>query len=200
MARSRHADTVEWYAPEERGILPLDGFHAPKSLVRIARKNPYRISMDEDFRAVISACADTPRGDDKDTWINDDIIDAYCELHRLGYAHSVEVWDTGGQQTDEPSASEAAPHASASRRVAGAKKTLIGGLYGVSLGRAFFGESMFSRAPNASKLALLHLVEWLRKENYLLLDTQYVNEHLKQFGVKAIPQKDYLEMLITALT
>ncbi len=172
MARSRTSETVEWFYPEARGIIPLDTFHTPKSLIKIARKCPYRISMDEDFRSVITACADTPRGEDKDTWINDSIIDAYCELHRLGFAHSVEVWQG---------------------------KTLVGGLYGAALRRAFFGESMFSTAPNASKLALVHLVDWLREQHYTLLDTQYVNEHLLQFGVQEIARNDYLKLLASAL-
>lgn len=198
MAGSRTTKKVEWYYPEERGILPLDNFHVPKSLAKIARKVPYTITMDKDFRGVISACADAPREKDGGTWINDEIIDSYCALHAQGHAHSVEVWSVGGQQTNEPSAREAAPHVSASRRAAGAT-TLVGGLYGVSLGRAFFGESMFSTAPNASKLALVHLVSWLRANGYTLLDTQYVNDHLLQFGVLAIARKEYLKRLAEAL-
>jgi len=172
MAPKRHSPEINWYYPEERGIIPLDGFHVPKSLAKAAKKNPYRISMNEDFRAVIAACADTPRGHDKDTWINDEIIEAYCKLHQFGCAHSVEVWEN---------------------------ELLVGGLYGVSLGRAFFGESMFSTAPNASKLALVHLVAWLRANEFQLLDTQYVNDHLLQFGVVAIPRVEYLELLKKAL-
>ena len=172
MARSRRVKSVEWYFPEERGVIPLDDFHAPKSLLKFARNAPYRLSMNEDFRAVITACADTPRGHEKDTWINDDIIEAYCRLHALGHAHSVEVWEG---------------------------RTLQGGLYGVSLGRAFFGESMFSRAANASKLALVHLIKWLRENNYTLLDTQYVNNHLLQFGVKSISHTEYKKRLESAL-
>jgi len=172
MAPKRHSPEINWYYPEERGIIPLDNFHVPKSLTKIAKKNPYRISMNEDFRAVITACADTPRGNDKDTWINDEIIEAYCKLHQFGCAHSVEVWEN---------------------------ELLVGGLYGVSLGRAFFGESMFSTTPNASKLALVHLVDWLRANEFQLLDTQYVNDHLLQFGVCAIPRVEYLEKLKAAL-
>ena len=172
MAKSRHASKVEWYYPEERGILPLEDFHVPKSLGKIARKAPYKITMDKDFRAVINACADAPREKDGGTWINDEIIEAYCALHAMGHAHTVEVWNEG---------------------------SLVGGLYGVSLGRAFFGESMFSTAPNASKLSLVHLVEWLRANNYTLLDTQYVNDHLLQFGVQAIVRDEYLKRLAEAL-
>lgn len=168
MAQSRHASEIEWYCPEERGIIPLDAFHVPKSLAKIARRQPYLITMNHNFRAVITACADTPREKDGGTWINDEIIEAYCALHALGHAHSVEMWDG---------------------------ETLVGGLYGVSLKRAFFGESMFSLAPNASKLALVHLVAWLRTNGYSLLDTQYVNDHLMQFGVQAIPREEYLEIL-----
>lgn len=173
MAPSRHSKQIHWYYPEARGIIPLDHFHVPKSLSKFRQKTPYKFTMDRDFRAVISACADTPRGHEKGTWINNDIIDAYCDLHTLGHAHSIEAWK------DEE---------------------LVGGLYGVSLGKAFFGESMFSTAPNASKLCLIHLVEWLRAHHFTLLDTQYVNEHLKQFGVREVPREDYLEQLKKALS
>lgn len=172
MARSREAREVEWFSPELRGVIPLEGFHIPKSLAKFMRKNPYRISMNENFSGVIAACANAPR--DKDgTWINDEIIRTYTELHALGHAHSVEVWQ---------------------------EDALVGGLYGVSIGRAFFGESMFSTAPNASKVALVHLVEWLRCKNYALLDTQYVNDHLLQFGVIEIPRVEYMEKLENALS
>jgi leucyl/phenylalanyl-tRNA--protein transferase len=173
MAPSRRSKTIHWYTPEERGVIPLEGFHVPKSLEKIAKKSLYKLTMNVNFHAVITACADTPRGHEKGTWINDEIIEAYCALHAMGRAHSVEAWD---------------------------KETLVGGLYGVSLGRAFFGESMFSTSPNASKLALIHLVEWLRANNYVLLDTQYVNEHLLQFGVKAIAREEYLKQLATAIS
>lgn len=172
MAKSRRAKTIQWYAPEERGVIDLHDFHIPKSLAKFARKNPYRISMNKDFMGVISSCADTPRGYEKGTWINDEIIDAYVALHRIGHAHSVEVWQ---------------------------EEKLVGGLYGVSLARAFFGESMFSTATNASKVALIHLVDWLRANDFTLLDTQYVNEHLLQFGVKEIPRGEYLARLNAAL-
>ncbi|MDX2073906.1 MAG: leucyl/phenylalanyl-tRNA--protein transferase [Alphaproteobacteria bacterium] len=173
MAPDRHSDTLHWYRPEQRGILPLDDFHAPKSLAKFMKKRPYDLTINQDFRAVITACADTPRGYEKGTWINDEIIEAYCALHALGHAHSVEVWQ---------------------------EEALVGGLYGVSLKRAFFGESMFSRAPNASKIALVHLVGWLRENNYTLLDTQYVNEHLLQFGVREIPRGEYMKLLQNALS
>ena len=172
MARGRHATQVEWFEPELRGILPLDHFHVPQSLAKFMRKCSYSISMNTCFERVITACADAPRTHDGGTWINNEIITAYCELHRLGFAHSVEVWEH-----DE----------------------FVGGLYGVSLGRAFFGESMVSFKPNASKMALVALVQWLREQGYTLLDTQYVNEHLKQFGVQEIRKEEYKERLQAAL-
>ena len=203
MAKSRHAKTVEWYYPKERGVIPLDDFHIPKSLAKIARRQPYTLTMNRDFRAVITACANAPREGDGDTWINDEIIEAYCALHTLGHAHSVEVWETspppaggrlGGGQACSGESWMPPPQPSP---YGGGR--LIGGLYGVSLGRAFFGESMFSLAPNASKLALVHLVAWLRAQGYTLLDTQYVNDHLQQFGVQAIAREEYLKRLAIAL-
>ena len=171
MARSRTAPKVEWFSPEERGIIPLDAFHVPKSLAKFMKKSPFRLTRNHAFHNVITACADT-RDKHEGTWINDEIIEAYHALHLIGHAQSIECWH--GEE-------------------------LVGGLYGMSLGRAFFGESMFSREPNASKVALVHLVEWLKSENYILLDTQYVNEHLMQFGVKAIARDEYLEKLKEAL-
>ena len=199
MAESRDATEVNWYYPEERGIIPLDDFHIPKSLAKFMRGMDYRISINHDFRAVITACADITKSRES-TWINDEIINAYCELHALGYAHSIEVWEESGQQTAKPSAREAAHHVSDSSRAAGADKMLIGGLYGVALGRAFFGESMFSKQPNASKVALVVLIDFLKENDFTLLDTQYVNEHLLQFAVKSIPRAEYLKMLQEALS
>lgn len=171
MADGRDSTEIGWYFPEERGVIPLDTFHVPRSLARFMRHMPYSITMNKDFRAIITACAELNESRDA-TWINDEIIDAYCELHQHGHAHSVEVWDN---------------------------KQLIGGLYGVCLGRAFFGESMFSRKPNASKVALVHLVRFLKLTGYKLLDAQYVNEHLLQFGIRAVPQEEYLVLLKDAL-
>jgi leucyl/phenylalanyl-tRNA--protein transferase len=172
MADGRNESELYWYTPQLRGILPLDNFHIPGSLKKFLRHCPYRVKVDTAFEKVIRACADTRTGKPGGTWINDTIIALYCELARDGVAHSVECWQDG---------------------------ELAGGLYGVSLGGAFFGESMFSQAPNASKVALMHLVERLKAAGYLLLDTQYVNDHLKQFGVREIAREDYLALLAKAL-
>ena len=131
------------------------------------RKKPYEVRQNHDFRGAMLGCAKR-----QETWIDDQILESYCELHRLGFAHSVECYDEEGLQ---------------------------GGLYGVALGRAFFGESMFSRKPDANKIALVHLVEWLRENDYTLLDTQWMTDHLRQFGGKEIPRDEYLELLADAL-
>ncbi len=170
MADSRHDEAVYWFHPERRGILPLDAFHVPASLRKFMRRSQANITFDQAFETVIRQCADTRSGGE--TWINDAIIGLYCELFARGAAHSVECWEEG---------------------------KLMGGLYGVSLGGAFFGESMFSLAPNASKMALAALVERLKAAGYVLLDAQYVNEHLKQFGAREISRLDYLQVLRNAL-
>jgi len=172
MAESRDSEELLWFDPKKRGIIPLDGFHIPKSLAKFIRHSHYRISVDTAFPEVIQACALTPRSHEQGTWINPLIEKLYTELWAYGFAHSVECWDGD---------------------------TLIGGLYGISLGAAFFGESMFSRQPNASRMSLVYLVRILREAHYQLLDTQYVNEHLKQFGVIEIARKDYLAKLEYAL-
>jgi leucyl/phenylalanyl-tRNA---protein transferase len=168
MAQSRDDPNLYWFHPEQRGVIPLDGFHVPRSLAKTLKKTPFTFTADKAFRDVIRACADR----DEDTWINDAIIDLYCQLHDKGFAHSIECWKG---------------------------RNLAGGLYGVSLGGAFFGESMFSRAANASKAAMVELVSRLRTGGYVLLDTQYVNDHLKQFGVVEIPKEEYLKRLEAAL-
>lgn len=172
MAGSRDEKELRWYSPEERGILPLDGFHIPRSLCKFMRRNPYEVKYDTAFPQVIRACADARSAKRTDTWINDEIISLYCELAEKGYAHSVECWQDG---------------------------TLAGGLYGIALGSAFFGESMFSIRDNASKIALVHLVERLCELGYTLLDTQYINDHLTQFGAKTLPKSDYMKLLAHAL-
>ena len=168
MSDGRDSPEIRWYYPEARGVIPLHDFHVPGSLKKFLKKSPFTFTTDKVFREVIEACA--MRGDG--TWINDTIIDVYCQLHDMGFAHSVECWQ---------------------------EDSLVGGLYGVALGGAFFGESMFSRTSNSSKAALVHLVQLLRGAGYTLLDTQYVNDHLQQFGVTEIPRKEYLEQLEKAL-
>jgi len=161
---------IRWYSPDPRGIIPLDAFHVPERLARALRKRAFEIRIDTSFRAVIDACAARP--DEDGNWIDAEIIESYCALHDQGYAHSVETWKDGA---------------------------LVGGLYGVSLGGAFFGESMFHRATDASKAALVALVERLRAGNFALLDTQWVTEHLVQFGALEIPRRRYLRLLDQAL-
>lgn len=175
MSDSRKSDKLYWFNPEMRGILPLDAFHIPRSLAKRMRQHPFEIRVDTAFREVMEACAQTPHHKHDtigDSWINDRIIALYTALHQEGHAHSVESWENG---------------------------VLVGGLYGVSIGGAFFGESMFSLVPDASKVALVHLVDRLNAAGYHLLDTQFVNDHLKQFGVKEIPREDYFPMLEAAL-
>lgn len=171
MAESRHAKTVFWVDPEVRGILPLDGFHVPRSLRKAVRRKTFEVRCDTACEAVIHACA-AAAANRHDTWINDQIIAAYTALHRMGFVHSVETWRDG---------------------------RLVGGLYGVALGGAFFGESMFSQARDASKVALVHLVTRLRVGGFVLLDCQFATEHLRRFGVVEIPCRVYLERLERAL-
>lgn len=171
MAESRHDPNIYWFHPEKRGIIPLDEFHVPRSLKKLLREQRYEVRFDGAFEEVIRACAE-PNQLRKDSWINDTIINLYIGLWELGFAHSVECWRDG---------------------------ELKGGLYGVSLGGAFFGESMFSRESGASKVALVHLVERLREAGYQLLDTQYINPHLLQFGAVEIRRDDYLALLEKAL-
>lgn len=171
MSESREDPSIFWVDPEMRGILPLDDFHVPKSLKKVVRRKTFEVSFDSDFAAVIKACAETPR-DQQGTWINDQIIDAYTELHAMGLAHSVEC-RLGGK--------------------------LVGGLYGVSLNSAFCGESMFSDVTDASKVALVHLVARLRMGGFKLLDTQFVTDHLKRFGAVEIPARHYQIRLQEAL-
>ena len=171
MANDRHDPTIHWIEPRRRGILPLDRFHQPKSLRKLIRRQPFEIRVDQAFERVILACAE-PRPERPRTWLNDDLIELYCALHRQGYAHSVECW---------------------------AGERLVGGLYGVSLGAAFFGESMFSHVRDASKVALVGLVERLQAGGYLLLDTQFVTDHLRRFGAVEIARDSYQRQLRRAL-
>ena len=165
---------IRWYSPDPRGIIPLEAFHVPARLARLVRAGRFRIEIDRDFESVIRACAEAERRDgDPGTWIDGEIIESYCALHRAGLAHSVEARQDG---------------------------RLVGGLYGVALGGAFFGESMFHRATDASKVALVALVERLRARGYQLLDLQWVTPHLEQFGAIEIPRRTYLKMLEEAVT
>ncbi len=171
MAQSADDPYLDWIEPKERGILPLEAFHVPRRLARFVRNTPYQVVADHDFSAVIAACA-APRAKEGQTWINAPIRELYGDLFRRGFCHTIEVYDGN---------------------------TLVGGLYGVSIGAAFFGESMFHRARDASKLALVHLVARLRAGGYKLLDAQFLTEHLGQFGAIAVPRLRYKALLAQAL-
>jgi len=171
MADSADDPDLFWVEPELRGVLPLDQFHVSKRLARTVRQSPFEIRVNTAFDDVVAACAESVENRPS-TWINSTISELYSELHRLNHAHSVEAWRDG---------------------------ELVGGLYGVSLRRAFFGESMFSRATDASKICLVHLVDRLRARGFVLLDTQFTTEHLKRFGAIDVPRDDYADMLAEAL-
>jgi leucyl/phenylalanyl-tRNA--protein transferase len=190
MAESRESEELHWFYPEKRGIIPLESFHMPKSLAKLSRKHPFAVTTDKAFPEVVAACSER-----KETWINDAIIRLYCELWEKGYGHSVECWLKS--PSGDGSALSPVPCEGQETRSGG--NILVGGLYGIALGGAFFGESMFSRVPNASKMALVTLVQLLKEAGYTLLDTQYTNDHLKQFGVIEVPRKDYLKRLKDAL-
>ena len=171
MAETRAAERLFWLDPERRGVLPLDAFHIPRRLLRTVLSARYRVTADQDFPAVIAGCA-APAAGRQETWINQRIEQLFTALHLQGHAHSVEVW---------------------------AENELVGGLYGVALGGAFFGESMFSRARDASKVALVGLVARLRLGDFRLLDTQFVTDHLSQFGAVEVPRIQYKSMLEAAV-
>lgn len=160
-------ESIQWFSPDPRAIIPLDKFHVPHALERVARKKVFETKTDTRFGEVIRECAKRD-----DTWINREIIESYENLFDLGFAHSVEAWSDN---------------------------KLAGGLYGVSIGGAFFGESMFHRKTDASKFALVGLVEHLRKQKFALLDTQWLTPHLAQFGAIEIPRDQYLKMLTRAV-
>jgi leucyl/phenylalanyl-tRNA--protein transferase len=189
MASSRDGE-VRWYSPDPRAILPLDEFHASQSLMRRYRSGRYRITTDKAFRQVITHCSG-PRKDDGDTWINEEIIDSFDQLNQMGYAHSIESW----LPTENPTGprDDTNPEMDSNWR-------LVGGLYGLSLGGAFMGESMFSTETDASRVCLVYLVEHMRERGHTLLDVQFNNEHMQQFGVAEISRDDYLEKLSKALT
>ncbi|MBY5411973.1 leucyl/phenylalanyl-tRNA--protein transferase [Rhizobium leguminosarum] len=171
MAESADDPEIFWVEPELRGVLPLDHFHVSKSLAKMVRKKPFDIRFDHAFDQVIAACAEETSGRPS-TWINRTIRSLYATLFGMGHAHTVEAWE--GNE-------------------------LVGGLYGVSLGSAFFGESMFSRRTDASKICLVHLVDRLRERGFTLLDTQFTTEHLKTFGAIDVPKADYAAMLAAAM-
>lgn len=167
-----HGDgQIFWYDPDPRAIIPLDRFHVPSRLARTVRQAPFEIRVDKAFRRVMELCA-APAPGREETWINNDFLTAYSELHELGLAHSVEAWQDG---------------------------ELVGGLYGVTLNSLFAGESMFSLERDASKVTLVHLVRRLRRRNYLLLDIQFLTEHLAQFGAMEISRERYHRLLREAL-
>jgi leucyl/phenylalanyl-tRNA--protein transferase len=172
MAETRRGDRLYWLDPEKRGILPLDGFHLPRRLARTVLSDAFTVTVDRDFTGTIAGCAEPMPGRD-DTWINPQIERLFAELHRLGHAHSVE-----SRQNDR----------------------LVGGLYGVAIGGVFFGESMFSFARDASKVALVHLVARLRLGGFRLLDTQFVTAHLAQFGARELTREEYKSRLAHALS
>lgn len=171
MAESAADPEVFWVRPETRGIIPLDGFHASRSLTKVVRQQKFDVRFDHDFGGVIDGCAESRSGRES-TWINRPIREAYTELFRRGHCHTVEAWRDG---------------------------ELVGGLYGVTLGRVFFGESMFSRERDASKVCLVHLVERLIERGFELLDTQFTTEHLKHFGAVDVPRGRYEKLLAQAL-
>ena len=172
MAESAADPEVFWVRPEMRGVIPLDAFHVPKSLAKIVRQGRFGVAFDRDFTGVIDGCAEQ-RDVRRSTWINGPIREAYGRLFEIGHCHTVEAWREG---------------------------RLVGGLYGVSLGRAFFGESMFSRETDASKVCLVHLVEHLRARGFVLLDTQFTTDHLKRFGAVDVPRRKYERLLEDALS
>jgi leucyl/phenylalanyl-tRNA--protein transferase len=171
MAESADDPSLFWVEPEMRGVIPLDAFRIASRLARTVRTDAFTVTVNRAFKAVIAGCA-APQAGRNDTWINQRIRDLYVGLHGIGHAHSVEVW-----KDDD----------------------LVGGLYGVSLGRAFFGESMFHRVRDASKVALVHLVARLIAGGFELLDTQYVTEHLRSFGATEVPRRRYTALLDKAL-
>ncbi|MHC4349378.1 MAG: leucyl/phenylalanyl-tRNA--protein transferase [Planctomycetota bacterium] len=168
-------DEIEWFSPDPRAIFPLDAFHVPRNVAREVRRGRFEVRSDTAFESVMRACA-APRADDNLCWIDERIIDAYVGLHRAGRAHSIEAWREG---------------------------RLVGGLYGVHVGGAFFGESMFTLpdlgGTNASKVCLVQLVRWLQQRGFALLDTQFRTDHLDQFGCVEIARSRYLVLLAAAV-
>ena len=173
MAENRNASEVFFVDPGQRGVIPINSFHVPKKLKRMIRKKKFTITYDTAFQSVLNKCALTGKEKRQETWINDKIKELYIALLERGFCHSVEVWS---------------------------ETKLVGGLYGVALGAAFFGESMFSEVSNASKVALVYLVARLKSDGFTLLDTQFNTEHLMQFGAIEIDRKEYKAQLRSALS
>lgn len=173
MAESADDDALHWIEPKQRGIIPLEGFHLSSRMAKMVRQGRYRVEVDRDFPAVIEACAAPRKTEGGETWINAPIRRLYGALFDEGHCHTVEVYDG---------------------------EMLVGGLYGIALGAAFFGESMFHRATDCSKLALVHLVARLKAGGFRLLDTQFITDHLKQFGAIEIDRRAYRRQLDSALT
>ena len=171
MAERRGDPELFWVSPEMRGIIPLDAFHVPKRLARTVKRDRFAVTADMAFADVMRACAE-PTPDRPESWINDEIVRLYTALHAAGHAHSIECWRDG---------------------------RLVGGLYGVKLGAAFFGESMFTRVTDASKVALVHLAARLYHGGFTLLDTQFITKHLQQFGAVEVPRPRYQALLAAAL-
>ena len=171
MAQARDDDDIVWVLPDERGIIPLDSARAPSRLLRFLKTTPFEVTINTAFPDVIKACAEATNAR-PDTWINDLIIETYTELHHQGHAHSIECWQDG---------------------------VLVGGCYGIELGSAFCGESMFSRTTNASKVAMLHLIARLKLGGFDFIDAQFYNEHLTQFGLIGVPNIEYQTMLKATL-
>lgn len=167
MAHPEEGNQIYWHKPKKRGIIPLNQFHAGRNLMKLYSRGIFKFTLDEDFEGVLRGCSNR-----ETTWISEEIIQSYVQLHQMGIARSVEVWKDD---------------------------TLVGGLYGIQMKRAFFGESMFSVVSNASKLALVYLVEFMKQNDLILLDTQYLNDHLKQFGAIEISDKRYMKLLEEAL-
>ncbi len=167
-----HDDGIYWYDPDPRAILPLDNFHIPRSLKRVLKKRSFQIRINHAFTEVMQACA-KPAPDREETWISDQIIAAYTQLHQLGFAHSVEAWQDG---------------------------KLVGGLYGVAVRGLFAGESMFSHVTNSSKATLVHLVQILRRQQFTLLDIQFMTPHLRRFGAIEVSSEMYRRWLAEALS
>ncbi len=171
MAESRNTGDIFWVDPQRRGVLPIDDVHVPRRLRRTVRRNVFEVRVDSAFEEVVRACAEANDAR-PETWISESIVGAYTELQEMGFAHSVECWQAGA---------------------------MVGGLYGVTIGGAFFGESMFTRVRDASKVALVHLCARLMAGGFTLLDTQFITDHLEQFGTIEIPRADYHRRLEVAI-